>query len=89
MRHLPLCFLLAGSLCVCSNAWAQDHGDDHGQDRRYYDSGHKDYHQWNAGEDQHYHEYLKEKHKKDHDWQHASKREQQDYWAWRHQQDAH
>lgn len=43
-------------------------------------------HQWNDGENQYWHQYLKEKHKKDHDWGHASKKEQRDYWKWR---DAH
>jgi hypothetical protein len=43
-------------------------------------------HEWNANEDPHWHQYLKEKHKKDHDWDHATKQEQKDYWKWR---DAH
>ena len=43
-------------------------------------------HEWNANEDPHWHQYLKEHHKKDHDWGKANKREQADYWKWR---DAH
>jgi len=89
MRRPFLCFLLISGLGVCSNALAQDHHDDRDGDHRYYDSGHKDYHQWNADEDRRYHEYLKDKHRKDHDWEHASKREQQEYWSWRHQHDEH
>ncbi len=55
------------------------------QNKRYYDSKHKDYHEWNGDEDQRYHEWLKENHKKDHDFSKASKAEQNAYWNWRHE----
>lgn len=57
--------------------------------QRYYDPSHKDYHEWNSGEDTAYHRWLKETHKKDHDWAHATKREQRSYWAWRHDHPDH
>jgi type III secretory pathway component EscR len=59
---------------------SQDH-----QNKRYYDSTHKDYHEWNANEDQKYHQYLKDNHKKDHDWSKASKKQQDNYWNSRHE----
>lgn len=42
-------------------------------------------HTWNSGENEYWHQYLKEHHKKDHDWEKASKRERSDYWKWRDQ----
>jgi len=42
-------------------------------------------HVWNDGENDYWHQYLKEQHKKDHDWAKASKREQANYWKWRDQ----
>jgi len=78
--------LLSAALFVPVASQAQDRHDaqDH-NGKRYYDSAHKDYHEWNANEDQAYHRYVKENHKKDHDWSKASKREQNDYWKWRHE----
>lgn len=59
-------FVLTISLLAPTALIAQDH--DHAT------------HEWNAQEDPHWHQYLKEQKKKDHDWDHASKREQRDYW---------
>lgn len=75
--------LLGVALSMPIAVQAQDHQDS--QTKRYYDSKHKDYHEWNANEDQMYHQWLKDNHKKDHDWSKASKREQNDYWNWRHE----
>lgn len=58
---------------------------DQDQNKRVYDSTHKDYHEWNANEDRAFHQYLKDNHKKDHDWSKASKKEQNNYWNWRHE----
>ncbi len=80
--------LLSGALSVPVAIQAQDHNDN--QNKRYYDSTHNDYHEWNANEDQAYHQYLRDHHKKDHDFSKASKREQKDYWNYRHNhQDSH
>ena len=54
-------------------------------DKRYYDSEHKDYHVWDAKEDAAYRHYLEEKKIAYHEWSKAPRREQRDYWAWRHQ----
>ena len=37
--------------------------DDHHSERRYYDRDGRDYHYWNADEDQHYRAYLVEQHR--------------------------
>jgi hypothetical protein len=54
------------------------------QNRRYEDKAHKDFHEWNSGEDQAYRRYLQEHHKKYHEFTKANKKEQNDYWNWRH-----
>jgi len=51
---------------------------------RYYDRDHKDYHEWNDGEDRSYRVYLTERHRQYHEFHHANHREQRDYWRWRH-----
>jgi hypothetical protein len=43
-------------------------------------------HKWDEGENQYWHQYLKERHVKDHEWAKSKKKEQADYWKWR---DAH
>jgi hypothetical protein len=42
-------------------------------------------HVWNDGENDHWHQFLKETHRKDHEWAKATKREQAAYWKWRDQ----
>lgn len=84
--------LLSAALFVPATiVQAQDHQDrQNTQNKRYYDSTHKDYHEWNANEDQAYHQYLQENHRKNQDWSRASKRDQNAYWNWRHEHpDAH
>ncbi len=51
---------------------------------RVYDSTHKDYHNWDANENQAWNRYLSENHRKPHDFSKASKKEQTEYWNWRH-----
>lgn len=72
---------------VVVSAQDRDHPDtrqNQQQSRRYEDKAHKDFHEWNAGEDQAYRRYLQEHHKKYHDFAKAKKKEQDDYWSWRH-----
>jgi hypothetical protein len=42
-------------------------------------------HQWNDGENNAWHQYLKEHKRKDHEWAKANKKEQANYWKWRDQ----
>jgi len=81
--------LLSAALLVPVGVQAQEGRDDHShsdtQSKRYYDSTHKDYHQWNSNEDQAYHQYLKENHRADKNWSKASKKDQNAYWNWRHE----
>ncbi len=53
--------------------------------RRYYDRDHKDYHEWNEGEERAYRRYLEERHRAYHEWSKANRREQREYWRWRHE----
>ena len=40
-------------------------------------------HEWNDGERDAWHRFLKENHMRDHEWERATKREQAKYWKWR------
>jgi len=51
---------------------------------RVYDSGHKDYHNWDDNENKSWGLYLSNNHKKSHEFKKASKKEQSNYWNWRH-----
>jgi hypothetical protein len=86
--------LLLGTLAVtptfAAPATAQDR-DNHAQqqERRVYDSAHRDYHNWNGDEDRRYREYMTEQHRKYRDFSRLSKRQQSEYWNWRHDHDDH
>jgi hypothetical protein len=84
MRKLIGTFLLGAMLVLPLTVQADDHDrrDDHSQ--KYYDSNHKDYHQWNDQEQREYDRYLSENHRKHQDFNRLSKRQQQNYWKWRH-----
>ncbi len=85
-RYLTL-LTLSGALCLPLTVGAQDRERDrehNQQNRRYEDKAHKDFHEWNDGENQYYRQYLLEHHKKTHDFEKANRREQNDYWNWRH-----
>jgi hypothetical protein len=62
---------------------APGHKDD-GVQVRVYDSGHKDYHNWDDHENNTWGVYLSDNHKKSHEFSKSSKREQSNYWNWRH-----
>ena len=49
----------------------------------YYDSTHRDWHQWNDGEEKSYRTYS-EQHHKSGDFSSSRERDQQKYWHWRH-----
>lgn len=51
---------------------------------RVYDSGHKDYHNWDDNENRAWGQYLSDNHEKSHDFKKAKKKEQSNYWNWRH-----
>jgi hypothetical protein len=59
----------------------RDNNDHSGQ---VYDSGHKDYHNWNDNENQAWGRYESENHKKARDFSKVNKKQQAQYWNWRH-----
>ncbi len=71
-------------------AFAQDRKDDRDRPQQreskyaYYDSKHRDWHQWNPQEEQAYQRYAKEHHLADTNFASSNEREQQQYWNWRH-----
>jgi len=52
---------------------------------RVFDTGHKDYHNWDDRENHAWGLYLSDNHKKSHEFSKANKKEQSQYWNWRHQ----
>jgi hypothetical protein len=89
MSRLTAVLLVSTAMLFQAGIRAQDHDHDGDHDRddhakRYYDTRHKDYHEWNSNEDRAYHEYWENQHKKYRDYDKASKRQQEQYWDWRH-----
>ena len=83
--------LVSAAFLVSISASAQDRRDDthqqeqHGNHQQaYYDSKHRDWHQWNDQENQSYSRYAEHHHRNNRDFSQSSEREQQQYWSWRH-----
>jgi len=84
-------FLLTAALAtpVAMMAAARPQDDSHHEDRqgenskRYYDKGHKDYHNWDANEDRSYQRYQTEHHEK-RGFVELNTSQQTAYWNWRH-----
>ena len=57
--------------------------------KRVYDSKHKDYHNWDNNEDQQWRQYQSTEHLKYRDYSRANKKDQSNYWNWRHRQEEH
>jgi len=85
MNRYSAALLLAIGLSTTLSVSADDR-DEH---KRYYDKGHKDYHEWNDNEARNFNLYLGEKHIRVHVWEKAPAREQQNYWKWRHEHPDH
>ncbi len=87
LSSLLLTGVLAAPVAMMAAASPQDdrkeenkQGENH---KRYYDKGHKDYHNWDANEDRSYQRYQTEHHQK-HAFVELSTRQQTNYWQWRH-----
>ena len=50
----------------------------------YYDSGYRDYHHWDRGDDRYYRDYCQRRYGHYRDWSSLSNRDRDDYWRWRH-----
>ena len=66
-KYLGSFVISVGLLMPITAVYAQDHHDQVARE-----------HRWNEGENQYWHQYLKERHIKDHEWTKAKKREQED-----------
>jgi hypothetical protein len=51
---------------------------------RVYDSGHKDYHNWDDNENRAWGQFLVENHRTTHEYAKSNRKEQSQYWNWRH-----
>jgi hypothetical protein len=87
LSSLLLTVALAAPVAMMAVASPQDdrnHENREGEhNQRYYDKGHKDYHNWDANEDRSYQRYRTEHHEK-RDFVQLSTRQQTVYWNWRH-----
>jgi hypothetical protein len=93
LRSLFLTAALAAPVAMMAAASPQDNrneGNKGNQEnrqgensKRYYDKGHKDYHNWDSNEDHAYQRYQTEHHEK-RAFVQLSTRQQTVYWNWRH-----
>ena len=91
LSSLFLTAALAAPLATMAAAHPQDNRaeekrDDH--NKRYYDKGHKDYHNWDTNEDRAYQRYRDEHHET-HAFVELNSRQQAVYWNWRHSHPDH
>jgi hypothetical protein len=76
--------LLAAALAAPVAILAAPAPNDNGVQIRFYDSRHKDYHNWDDRENKSWGVYLSNNHKRSHEFSRSSRREQSHYWNWRH-----
>ena len=79
---LPLSLALLTPAYMATAAPAQDH--DRDRDHRYYDPSHRDYHEWNGGENRAWRRYWEDRHRHYIEWDRASEAQRRAYWRWRH-----
>ncbi len=58
-------------------------------ERRVYDPDYRDYHNWDAREDETYRHWLEEKHRSYVEYDRLDARRQREYWKWRHRHEEH
>lgn len=79
MRKYIQAILMSAILAAPVVIQAEEH-------HRYYDRDHKDWHEWNEGEQRAFrHWVVDERHRTYHEWNKANRAEQRDYWRWRHE----
>jgi hypothetical protein len=76
--------LLAAALVAPVAIMAAPAPNDDGVQVRFYDTHHKDYHNWDDRENRSWGVYLSNNHKRSHEFSRSSRREQSHYWNWRH-----
>jgi hypothetical protein len=76
--------LLTAALMAPVAVLAAPAAKDDGVQVRVYDRDHKDYHNWDAHENDTWGVYLNDNHRKRHEYSKSSRREQSNYWKWRH-----
>ena len=89
-------FFLSAAMMVPVGALAmpmpQDDHERHEQEERehrVYDPAYKDYHNWDAREDEAYHRWLEEKREAYVDYDRLDHKRQEEYWKWRHKHAEH
>jgi hypothetical protein len=89
-------FFLSAALIAPVGALAvpmpQDEHERHEQEERehrVYDPANRDYHNWDAREDEAYRRWLEEKHETYVDYDRLNHKRQEEYWKWRHKHAEH
>ncbi len=85
MTRRKLCAYLFGAVAAVPAAMLAGDHDDHDHDHRFYDRDHRDWHEWNEGEDRAYHRYWEERRHGYIDWERANEAQRRAYWRWRHE----
>ena len=95
-RKYVASFCLSAALLAPVGALAmtapQDDHERHEQeerDHRVYDPVNRDYHNWDAREDEAYHRWLEAKHETYVEFNRLDRKRQEEYWKWRHQHEEH
>jgi Ni/Co efflux regulator RcnB len=91
LSSILLTAALAAPVAMMAAASAQDdrkQDDKQGENKRYYDKSHKDYHNWDSKEDGAYQRYQTEHHEK-RGFAELNSRQQGAYWSWRHNNPDH
>ena len=67
----------------------QDEHERREEQRRVYDSAHKEYRNWDVHEDAAYRRWLKERHESYVEYEKLDHKRQEEYWKWRHEHEDH
>lgn len=84
-NYLGACLLGIALLApVTVKAGDEPRRTDSDRNHSYYDSAHRDRHEWNEREDTAYRRWVQEHHREYRDFPRLNRRDQQQYWNWRH-----
>jgi hypothetical protein len=92
LAALCLSAALTSPIAALAMPRPQDDHERHEQEERehrVYDADHRDYHNWDAREDEAYRRWLQEKHETYVTFERLDNKRQEDYWRWRHKHADH
>jgi hypothetical protein len=78
-----------GALAMVSPQDDHERHEQEERERRVYDPVYKDYHNWDAKEDEAYRHWLETKHEAYVEYEKLAHKRQEEYWKWRHEHEEH